>query len=297
VHPGPAGSMPSQIVVWTDNFKIEVLSSRTGRMIRTLATNVAVTRGIPTLAVSPAGVVYFDDARGHRNFVLSVPLTGGPVTTVADGNQPALSPDGRQLAYWINIDHRALRQPEAIVVRDLPAGTQKTWPFTSYLSDITSMSWSPDGRSLAFADLTYVQNGTVLIRAAQVLDTRSGGTLDGAQRIPLGRRVAWAGFLTSHTGAGVLAEQHGPIQTGGDLVEVGIARGQVLRRLTSLPPQGLATVNSVDGTEGTITVDRTGSYLLIAGMGTGTGEIFRWTFGMPHPVEITSGALHAVWAR
>jgi hypothetical protein len=288
--------MPSQIVAWTDTFKIEVLSSRTGRLIRTLATNVAVTQGIPTLAVSPTGVVYFDDARGPSNFVRSVRLTGGPVTTVAEGSQPALSPDGRLLAYWTHTGRRAPRQPEAIIVRDLSAGTQKTWAFTSYLSDITSMSWSPDGRFLAFAGLTYVKNGTVMVRTVQVLDPRSGGTLDGARPIPLGQRVAWAGFLTSYTGAGVMTGPYGSIQTGGGLVEVGVGSGRVLRRLTSLPPHGLATGNSADGTEGTITADRTGRYLLIAGMGTGTGEIFRWTFGMPRPIKITSGALHAVWA-
>jgi hypothetical protein len=58
---GPLRTMPPQVVVWTTWFKIEVLSSRTGQVVRTLATNVALFRGLPTVAVSPAGVVYFDD--------------------------------------------------------------------------------------------------------------------------------------------------------------------------------------------------------------------------------------------
>jgi hypothetical protein len=93
-----------------------------------------------------------------------------------------------------------------------------------------------------------------------------------------------------------MLDQYGSIQTSGGLVEVGVGSGRVLRRLTSLPPHGLATGNAVDGTENTITVDRTGRYLLIAGAGNGHGEIFRWTFGMPHPVRIASGALIAAWA-
>ena len=294
--PGPVAPMPSRVVVWTADFKIEVLSSRTGRLIRTLATSVALNRGLPTLAVSPAGVVYFDDARGPREFILSVPLTGGPVTTVAEGRDPALSPDGRLLAYWTYTDQWALKQPEAIVVRDLLAGTQRTWAFTSYMADITGMSWSPDGRFLAFASTTGIRNGTVTVRTAQVLDTRSDGTLESARRILPDQRVAWAGFLTSHTGVAVLVGQDGSVRADGGLVEVGVGSGRVLRRLTSLPPHGLGTVNAVDGTENTITVDRTGRYLLIAGGGMGTGEIFWWTFGMPHPVRITSGALRAVWA-
>src|SRR5882757_4109659 len=97
--PGPAAAMPSRVVVWTAGFKIEVLSSRTGRLIRTLAANVSLYRGIPTLAVSATGVVYFDDVRGADEWVLAVPLAGGPVTAVAEGRDPAISPNGRLLAY------------------------------------------------------------------------------------------------------------------------------------------------------------------------------------------------------
>ena len=129
-----------------------------------------------------------------------------------------------------------------------------------------------------------------------MLDTHSGGTLDRARAIEVGQRAAWAGFLTSQTGAGVLIDKHGAIRVANGLVEIGISSGKVLRRLTSLPPHGLATGNALDATENTIAVDRSGSYLLLAGIGDGHGAIFRWTFGMPHPVRITSGALVADWA-
>jgi len=327
--PAPAAAMPSQIVVLTASSKIEVVSSRTGLLIRTLATNVALFSGSPALAVSPAGVVYFDDVyapgplptvpggvqgsgRGAGEWVLSVPLAGGPVTHVALGSDLALSPDGRLLAYVPWTDPRCPAgamgcpgKPAAIVVRDLPAGTQKTWAFTSTESLITNLSWSPDGRYLAFAGMTGTKNGTVWVRTAQVLDTRSGGTLDGARPIPLGQAAAWAGYLTSHTGVAVLTGPDGVIQASGGLVEVGAGSGRVLRRLTSLPPRGLGTGNVFDGTEHTITADRSGRYLLIAGLGAGTrtgtgetftGEIFRWTFGLPHPVGVISGAIAAAWA-
>ena len=294
---GPAASMPARVVVWTADFKIEVLSSRTGQLIRTLVTGVAVTQGIPTLAVSPTGVVYFDDARGTRDFVLSVPLAGGPVTTIAQGQDLALSPDGRLLAYLTNGD-RGLGKPwpEEIVVRDLSAGTQRTWVFSSAAPEISNLSWSPDGRYLALAGLTSINNGPFSVRISQVLDTRSGGMLDDARQIPLGQRLAWAGFLTPQAGLGVMLDQYGFLQTSGGLLLVGVRSGRVIQHLTSLPPHGLATDNTSDGTEHTITADRTGRYLLIAAIGTGTGEIFQWTFGMPHPVRIISGALRAAWA-
>jgi hypothetical protein len=288
--------MPSRIVVWTDYFKIEVLASRTGRLIRTLATDVAVTRGLPTLAVSPAGIVYFDDARGPRDFVLSVPLTGGPVTTIAEGRDPVLSRDGRLLAYWTYTDRRALKQPVAVVVRDLAAGTQRTWAFSSYLREITNMSWSPGGRFLSFAGTKAVKNDTVTVRTAQVLDTRSTGTLDDARPLPLGQWVAWAGYLTPDTGVGVIIGSDGTIRSSQGLVEVAVSNGRILRHLTSLPPHGLAVSNALDGTENAIAVDRSGRYLLIAGTGNGSGEIFRWTFGMRRPFAVTSGAGPAAWA-
>jgi hypothetical protein len=294
--PGPAAAMPSRVVVWTAGFKIEVLSSRTGRLIRTLATNVALFHGLPTLAVSATGVVYFDDVRGDGNeWVFAVPLAGGPVTAVAEGFGPAISPDGRLLAYVTFTDRTG--RPQAIVVRDLAAGTQKTWAFSSTLSDIYSLSWSPGGRFLAFTGITGVKNGWVTVPIAEILDTRSAGPLDGARPIPLAPGVDWAGFLTPGTGVGVMAGPGGLAGAGGSLVEVGAGSGRVLRHLTALPPHALATANGPGGAGGTITANRSGRYLLIAGTGPdGYGVIFRWTFGMPHPVSVTSGAFEAAWA-
>lgn len=286
--------MPSRIVVWTADSKIEVLSSRTGRLIRTLVTGVALTRGTPSMAVSPAGVVYFDSARGFRDYLFSVSLAGGPVTTVAEGWEPAISPDGRLLAYLTYAySDPSLPGAEVIVVRDMRTGIRRSWAFSSHDRDITSLSWSPDGRYLAYAGDTYAANGTVAAQTAQMLDARA--PLYVARIIPL-RKLAWAGFLTAQAGLAVMVDRHGAILARAGVVAVSLPSGRVIGRLTSLPPPRLATSNAADGTENTITADRSGRYLLIAGVGRGTGEIFRWTFGMPQPVLITTGALAAVWA-
>jgi hypothetical protein len=250
-----------------------------------------------TLAVSATGVVYFNAARGAGEWVLSVPLAGGPVTAVAQGRTPAISPNGRLLAYVtdeVTSNDLTTGGPEAIVVKDLAAGTQKRWAFSSDLPDIYSLSWSPDGRFLAFTGTAVVKNETAPI--AGILDTRSAGTLDRARPIPLGPGVDWAGFLTPGTGAGVMAGPGGMTGAGGNLVEVGAGSGRVLRHLTSLPPRALAAANAPGGAGGTITADRSGRYLLIAGLGPDGPEIFRWTFGMPHPVSVTRGAFDAAWS-
>ena len=74
---------------------------------------------------------------------MSVPVAGGPVRSVAAGSDPAVSPDGRMLAYVTGAEPH--RGPEAIVVRNLATGSQRRWAFISDQADIVSLSWSPDG--------------------------------------------------------------------------------------------------------------------------------------------------------
>jgi hypothetical protein len=91
-------------VVWR-SFRIEVVSSTTGRLIRTLAPDAGLNRFTPQPAVSPGGTVYFDEADNVSGIpgeqILSVPLSGGHVTVVANGHDPAVSPDGHFLAYLL----------------------------------------------------------------------------------------------------------------------------------------------------------------------------------------------------
>ena len=99
---------PKEIVGWTSNRDLEVVSTTTGAVERTLASNVALfAPGVPTLSVSPGGVVFFDwipmvgisppDAQGDQ--IYSVSIVGGPVHEVSPGYDPAISPDGRTLAF------------------------------------------------------------------------------------------------------------------------------------------------------------------------------------------------------
>ena len=292
--PGPAqvAPMPSQLVAWTGWGSIEVLSSRTGRVVRTLAASVALYRGLTTVAVSAAGVVYFDDARGGQERVMSVPLAGGPVRVIAAGRGPAVSPDGRLLGYVTYTD--VTGAPEAIVVRNLATGTQRSWAFTSSQPDIGTLSWSPGGRFLSFT----VSTPRSAALSAYVLDTRSAGGLGSAQPVRLRRGLQWAGFLTPDTGMAVAAQ---PGQAGREdqqsLVEVAVSSGRVVQQLTLLPAQGLFTDNALDGPQGAITADPSGRYLLIAGTGPdGRGVIFRWAAGAHRLAAVTADAVRAAWA-
>ena len=92
----PAGT-PAEIVAWTSNHHVVVISTRTGAILRTLASDVAVFEpGLPDLSVSPQGEVFFNsapiagvsppDAQGDQIF--SVPITGGPYEKSPPGFLP-----------------------------------------------------------------------------------------------------------------------------------------------------------------------------------------------------------------
>ena len=284
---GPTQPMPRQAVIWTSGFKIEVISSRTGRVVRTLATNVGLYRGIPTVAVSSAGAVYFDTARDGEEWIESTPLTGGRITAVAAGYLPSVTQNGRLLAYVDYTD-----RPEAIVVRNLTTGAIRTWAFTSDVPDISSLSWSPGNRFLAYTASYWANAGRTPVDVTRLLDTRSGGTLVSQPRIPLRHGLDWAGFLTARIGMAV-ASYPGDRRS---LVAVSVDSGRILRRLILLRHQELSVDNGDDGTEGTITADATGQYVLIATAGPhGYGEILRWAAGTHRLVRLTAGALRTAW--
>jgi len=294
--------MPSRVVVWTGGFRIEVLASRTGRLIRTLATNVGLYQGLPTVTVSPTGVVFFDTARDQKQWIESTPLTGGPITTLGPGDMPAVSPNGRLLAYLPytvkvyppNTPERDMKPtPQAIVVRNLATGTTRTWSFTSADTSISNMSWSPDNRTLSYTYLRWPKAPQLPFDTTQLLDTQSGGTLTSAPPVPLPRGLMWAGFLTARVALAVTSSADGLRQT---LVAVAVSSGRVLRSLIKLSGQELFTANAYDGPEGAITIDRTGHYVLIAGAGPhGYGEIFRWTFGARKLIALARGTIRAAW--
>ncbi len=81
-------TMPDEIVGWTATARLVVVSARTGRTERTLATDVSVSApGIPSVSVAPDGTVYFESATPAYpsptatggDQILSVSINGGPV--------------------------------------------------------------------------------------------------------------------------------------------------------------------------------------------------------------------------
>jgi len=300
----PAAAVPAQMVVWKD-FRIEVISSKTGRLIRTLAAAVGLNRGTPHPTVSPSGTVYFDDARdvtftAPSEQILSVPLSGGPVAFVADGRHPVVSPNGRFLAYVTYVDYTNGR--EGIAVRDLLTGVTKTWRYANTGPDISALSWSPDSEALSFSAVTPTpDNRSETLGAWAIVVSDSSGSLDAARKIPLPPGMAWAGYLRPDVGIAVV-QQTGITRERAsiELSIVDVGTGRTIARMPSV--RGMLGVdNSGDGSEGTIQIDLSGQHLALVEVGSGNGTLYRWTIGsIPShisggPVQISTGVFGAAW--
>ena len=157
----PAVPVRPPIVAVTSAGTLEVIDPTTGTAQRTLATGATGDE----VARSPNGAtVYFEVGSGCEHQIESVPFTGGSPNVVAAGMDPAVSPDGTELAYARQPDQTmpdcltGLSNPAsafAVVVRQLSSGRETTYPMspqavaTGLPAPITHLSWAPDGHRLA----------------------------------------------------------------------------------------------------------------------------------------------------
>ena len=215
-RPLPAGT-PADIVGWLSSDQVVVIDTRTGAVVRTLATGVSVEApGLPDLTVAPGGQVYFDsaplagvsphDAEGDQ--IYSVPITGGPVVEVGPGSDPQVSPNGQLLAYLASdgageapyllpgggIDVATLAGARVAGVRTLhPDPAQQD-------QGASDLSWSPDGQHLSFdllgSEADTTTSWTIALAGA-------GSSLATAQQIPLQPAgLTWNGYLRVRGAAG-----------------------------------------------------------------------------------------------
>lgn len=196
--PGGSSSSPPPIVAVTTTGLLEVLDPSTGEPERTLATNatgdeVSVSRSSQT--------VYFETPEGCDHEIESVPMDGGSTSVVATGMDPAVSPDGSELAYARQPD---LSQPQCattgqqqsaasqieLVVRKLSTGQETTYPMSPQaLSSglpmpIDHLSWAPDGQRIAVSIPAVQDNeGWQLV----VLDTTTASYYvgPGTSQVPI----------------------------------------------------------------------------------------------------------------
>ncbi len=279
------------------NAQLVVLSTRTGRIARTLASNVSIfAPGLPSVSVGPHGTVYFESASAQSfqsvtpptgtntsgDQILSVSIGGGPVHDLGAGSDPEVSPDGRYLAYIApdpagsageapylvppqGIDIATLSATGAITsVRTLEPGPAQVDQGAS------DLSWSPDGHLVSF-DL---YDPTSAATTAWTTPVGSGVTsLAGATQIPIhDAALTWNGFFGTGAhgvsqGIGVVANTDGR-QT---VVTIDRATGRITARLFQAPAAVCDAIAERGPNEcaslfsNPIVADSSGSNVLVAG--------------------------------
>ena len=291
-----ASGMPSEIVTW-EHFRLDVLSSVSGHVVRTLATDVGEFRGSPSLSVAPSGMVYFDNhayvGSSPVDRIYSVPVSGGTPTYVADGRTPAVSPNGRFLAFVTNDPVSAAVVNESITIEDLRTHALRSWLDTAPEADLWDLSWSQDSRLVSFSQTTWPPGGATtpggVTTSYFFLDTVAPVFAPGAtQRISLAPGVSWAGFLGGTRSGTLKGIGEVQLHSGLRLVATDARTGRTIRSLVTIPGALDATVQA----------DASGKHLVIAASGAGAlgfGRLYRWTDGSAYPTSIAAGILVAAW--
>lgn len=300
-----ATRMPSQLVVLSGNDDLEVISSKTGRVVRRLATRLGLFRGTNQPSVSRSGIVYFDNAARVNNGpsvqIFSAPLSGGPATFVAFGHKPVVSPDGRRLAYltWTDLTDA----PDSVVVMNLQTRATSTWQYAAiqkqypeFWPEIDGLSWSANSQFLAFT--TTSRTGSTWANGVWALQlSNPDRSLLDARPIPLHPNAQWEGYVSATQGIEVRV-QHNFLQKSDwfQPVVIDVSTGRVIRRLPI-----------VSGDGGGMWIDPSGRFLALQkervlpnGMGT-TVDLYRWSIGSPsaptktRPTLVKRNVWSAAW--
>ena len=286
-----ASAMPAEVVVW-EHFRLDVLSSLDGHLIRTLATDVGEYRGSPSLSVAPGGTVYFDNhayvGSSPVDRIYSVSVSGGAPSYIADGRTPTISPDGRLLAYVSNDPVAGALVQETITIEDLQSHSIRSWTAAAPKADLWALSWSPDSRYLSFSETASTSPDSVAT-SYWVLDTTGAVlTSSAAHRLTLDPGVSWACFMAGTRSGGLVGVGEVQRRNGLRLVAIDVRSGRTIRSLVTIPKALGATVQA----------DASGKHLIVAASGSGSfgyGRLYRWTSGSANPTAIAPGVLVAAW--
>ena len=312
-RPSPDGPRPNEIAAIVGG-SVVLLDGRDGHTLRTLATHTeATTGGFPylegvSLAPDRRQVFYALAGDCGPATIYRVATDGRtPPEVFLSGVSPAVSPDGRKLAYAVAapgpVPVRAgvpalPSNPEAgsaerrcqnsIVVRDLKTGAERSWrypdtpDYTTALyrgAVITEIAWAPDSTRLAYT-LSYEGD------SISVLNTDSDADLSQTEEVV----VPGGGGNSSHPAwqatSGLLGLFNTRFECCFDDNYTGPPRALLLdvdRRLaTPLLPPG-RRVTALD-------FDASGAHVLFVD----GGRLYRRT-GAQAPVPLATGVTRADW--
>jgi Tol biopolymer transport system component len=225
---------------------------------------------IPSVAFSPDGnYIYFRKAENAIASVFNIyraPILGGTPKTVAQDVDSAFtfSPDGRRMAYIRGND------PEVGKYRLLSANLDGSEEKVLYIAPMTglarSLSWSPDGKKIAYPELKPAG----AFGGLNLFDIDSGKIqlLTFPDKVPF--EVA---FSSSGDGLFVIYRQKGPNFNRGQIGYLTLADSQL--RTISRDTNSYASLSlSADGkTLATVQQKAVSNLYVLPGQGSGTSEI------------------------
>lgn len=184
----------------------------------------------------------------------------------AEPRFPALSPDGRKVAYAST--HRGTLS--VLVVRDLASGSERTWMFPDDRS-LLLISWAPDNRRIAtnYSDAEGQRGVLVFDTASMERYVPDPPLLHGQYASAIFRGAT-----------GTLLGRQGPTASGGDrVVEIDATSGAVQRTLFSTP----FFITAID-------TDATGQNILVV---SDADQLYRWRGGSVE--HVSDGVKAAEW--
>lgn len=206
---------------------------------------------------------------------------GGPFSLVADNaSEAAITPDGQQLAFVSSTGNVDCSRFSSLVVRPVNSNVGARW-YAPTGDRLTSPSWAPDSRHLA-----YILLGTGSY--PRVLDTRDlRAALDGPP-LPQTDGTGWHGYL------GVTGDYLGdqiPVspRPAAQLVALDSQTGAIKEPLTAI------TTRSGGGLRPTS--DTTGSHILVVvgAPDRPTLDLYRWSRGERRAELIGHDVVSASW--
>lgn len=295
-----SGAMPGLILAAMPDRRLAVLRGDDGSVMRVLAEHIGGDdpRGDMSIAASRDTAFFsYGLSWGGPAVLESIGIDGQRRQRIGSGFFPAVSPDGKRLAYI----------HDGIVVRDLRTTLENTFPVVKD-QGIRLLSWAPDSRHLLVVGGDGEPDGAGP-DINHVLDTNTRGSLSDANKLPLAGQHEVAGLLLGELGDtgdwAEVASTRVPIPEGepgrgsaatrakSRLVALDSRTGDELRTLYTFPLGD----DSLEYNNRRFNSDNSGKHLLwVAHVAARRGSvIFRYSMGDPAAVAIGENVEQAVW--
>jgi hypothetical protein len=200
----PLGTAPDSFLAEVGG-RLAVVSTASGKVARYLTE--APTGRFAFALSEDRDTVWFSDVDGRCPAAASglyrVSYGGGAAVKVdaaVNAEAMAISQDGSKLAYR----PFSCRGPSvAIAVLDLRTGKRRSWSYSSRGEVLGSMTWSPDGRHLAYVE--FYGTGELRTRAWMLDTVGPGQSLAASRPVPAPDEGCQVGDLAWQPGSGLLA--------------------------------------------------------------------------------------------